>query len=265
MSVFNKAAFFTSYDKYHSTGFYHKRYPSPNRHVLDFITRHLGNKAGHVVDFGSGSGRYAIPLLAEHPLRLTAFDISPSALVALQERGDDFVRQGRLTTVGGTLADLAHHLDAQPPVDLAMLMFGVLGHIYPRAERVATLKALADRLAPGGTLIATVPNARRRFAREQREWKANPAAADGEPGDIRYRRTHGKETLDLYYHLYSLPEFISELEAAGLSVTAVSAESMLPERPVVTSAAMQMLDAGLRAVLPVSLAYGFMAAARRRT
>ena len=124
---------------------------------------------------------------------------------------------------------------------------------------MAVLRGLAGWLAPGGRLIVTVPNARRRFRREQ--LAAPPLVADGrlEPGDVIYTRRAGATQIELTYHMYTAAEFIADLAEAGLQTLRLDAESILPESLVTRHAAAAWADGLLRRITPRGFAYGFVA------
>jgi SAM-dependent methyltransferase len=254
-----------SYDRYYATGLYARRYPRPNRHVLRLIRGELGPAGGRVLDFGCGCGRYAVPLARQPEVSVFAYDISPVALDELGRRCGEEARQGgaplRLESLSGSLEDLAARLDGEPGFDLVLLLFGVLGHVAGRARRLRLLRLLGARLRPGGRLIAGVPNRVRRFRREQRAARSVPRDAR-EPGDIRYERRCGGIAIPLYYHLFSPVEFRDDLAEAGFVVSRLLPESVLSERAVVSSPLAAAVDAALRGIVPLPLAYGFLAVAR---
>jgi tRNA (uracil-5-)-methyltransferase TRM9 len=255
-----------SYDRYYATGLYTRRYPRPNRHVLRLIRGALGPEGGRVLDFGCGCGRYAVPLARQPGVSVFAYDISPVAVHELGRRRHEAERSCgppmRLESLSGSLEDLTTRLEGDPGFDLVMLLFGVLGHIAGRARRLRLLRSLRARLRPGGCLIASVPNRVRRFRPEQRA-PSRPCAQDAwEAGDICYERRSGDVAIALYYHLFSPAEFLDDLAEAGFVVARLLPESVLSERAVVSSPLCGAVDALLRRVAPLSLAYGFVAVAR---
>lgn len=253
-----------SYDRYYATGLYTRRYPQPNRHVLGLIRDELGADGGRVLDFGCGCGRYAVPLARQPGVSVFAYDVSPIAIRELGRRCEEARAGGppRLERLSGSPQDLAVRLEDEPGFDLALLLFGVLGHIAGRARRLELLRLLRTRLRPGGRLIASVPNRTRRFSREQRAAERLIARNALEPGDIRYQRRSGDDVIALYYHLFSPAEFRDDLTEAGFVVSRLLPESVLSERAVVSSPLCAATDALLRGVVPLSLAYGFVAVAR---
>ncbi|MGB5063912.1 MAG: hypothetical protein WBQ37_09140, partial [Candidatus Competibacter sp.] len=161
----------------------------------------------------------------------------------------------------GDLSVLTDTMGRDEGFDLAILMFGVLGHIFPRVLRQETLATLRNLLRPGGRIIVTVPNAARRFFKQQA--MARRLAREGhlEPGDILYERIADNMVVKMYYHLYAIEEFVLELEQQGFRPIHVGAESVLPESSVVRSTPLRKIDRLLAAIMPLRYAYGFLAVA----
>ncbi|HMR33832.1 MAG TPA: class I SAM-dependent methyltransferase [Geminicoccaceae bacterium] len=249
-----------SYDRYFETGFYEHRYPSPNPMTLRTAVGQIREAGPRVIDFGCGSGRYARALLESTEARIIGYDVSHVALDRLSRHCAAFIPGGRLVPVGENLDRLADAVRAWGGADLAMLLFGVLGHVQGRQGRRDVLEALRGMLRRGGRLVVSVPNARQRFHRERRETEGLRDRSL-EPGDIVYTRQHGGEAITLYYHLYEPGELEGELSSCGFRLLDVHAESVLPERAVVTNRLSATVDAALAAVLPLRLAYGFLAVA----
>ena len=243
-----------AYDHYYSSGLYARRYPKPNRNMLALV-RSLLRPGSRVLDFGCGNGRYVGPLL-EAGAQVTGYDISPVALRTLSARYPEAIAAGRLRAVGGTLDDLAAAV-APGSVDLALFMFGVLGHVRGAANRLRTLQTVARLLAPGGKLVVTVPNAARRFRAEQAACASMVARGELEPGDIVYQRHAGDGPVDLYYHLFDQQDLRGLLAQAGLGIQRLGAESVLAEHAVLTLPAGPLLDRTLMALVPRHLFYGF--------
>jgi SAM-dependent methyltransferase len=251
----------TSYNQYYQSGLYGRRYPRPNPNMTRLL-RKLLPPDGTVLDFGCGTGRYAVPLLAAGA-RVIAYDISEVALRDLIFHQDDAVLSGRLRAVGGTFDDL---MGAVPPrsLDLVTLMFGVLGHIRGGAARMETLRRLSGLLRPGGRMVITVPNAVRRFAAEQAACAPLIACGELEAGDILYRRHAPSGPVGMYYHLFTAGGFSRLLDASGLDIESLRAESIMPERAVVGLPFGALIDRALMAVWPRHRAYGFAAVATPR-
>ena len=248
-----------SYDRYISSGLYDRRYPRPNRRTLRIMKRCLP-AGGHFLDVGAGTGRYTLPLLQVDGASGLALDICPVARKTLAERFGEFVRAERLV-IRGEDADVVAR-DHPQSFDLALLAFGVLAHVAGRAERLRLLRAIRAMLKPDGTLILSVPNAKRRFLAEQRA--AAPLVQGGtlEPGDVLYKRSNGGGEIRLFYHVYTLAEVQRDLSEAGFRVACVGAESLLSERAVVSDPLVGWLDAMACRLAPASLGYDLLAVAK---
>lgn len=247
-----------SYDQYFTSRLYDQRYPHPNPAALALIVEQIRSQGNQVLDFGCGTGRYSAALLAATPAHLLAYDISAQAIHELAQRQTPHLVSGRLQPILGDLNALRHAAAARHPFDVALLMFGVLGHIFPQAQRMETLRTIRALSRHGGRLIVTVPNAARRFHREQAVAQQQCGL---EAGDILYQRHAATTDIDMYYHLYTVDEFYRELTEAGWRVLSMQAESVLPESAVVKSTALSYLDRALQKLLPLRYAYGFLALA----
>lgn len=247
------------YDLYFSSGGYERRYPAPNRATLAVVARLIEGGRRRVLDFGCGSGRYAVPLAMRTQASVVGYDPCTTALSLLRQRAERAGVGGRIQTVAGSLADLRQASASTGPYDLAVILFGVLGHIRHRAERLRHLRAVRDLLAPDGRLVVSVPNAVRRFRREQ----VAPWTGDGqrEPGDILYERKVDQCRVHLFYHLYRPGELETEMRDAGFSPESTTSESILPESLIARHPVAGALDAALRAVVPTHLAYGLLTVA----
>ncbi len=250
-----------NYDRYFASQLYDQRYPGPNPSSLALVVREISRIGGRVLDFGCGNGRYTAPLLERTNATVIACDISRAAIDELSLRCSRHVETGRLRPVLGDLSVLANTIGQDEGFDLAILMFGVLGHIFPRVLRQETLATLRNLLRPGGRIIVTVPNAARRFFKQQA--MARRLAREGhlEPGDILYERIADNMVVKMYYHLYAIEEFVLELEQQGFRPIHVGAESVLPESSVVRSTPLRKIDRLLAAIMPLRYAYGFLAVA----
>lgn len=250
-----------NYDQYFASRLYDKRYPGPNRSSFALVVREIRAGRGRVLDLGCGNGRYAAPLLEQTDARIVACDISREAIDELSSRCAQHIQTGRLRPVYGELSVLANTLGASEGFDLAIMMFGVLGHIFSRSLRQKTLATARSLLRPGGRIIVTVPNAARRFLKQQDLARRLVREGQLEPGDIFYERTADNVVVKMYYHLYKLEEFVLELEQQGFHLIHLGTESFLPESGVVRSTPLRWIDRILTALLPLRYAYGFLAVA----
>src|SRR5262245_36820619 len=111
-----------------------KRY---NQYLASLIDRHL-QPDFKVLDFGAGTGTFALPLLRQG--------------VEVMCAEADVVLHGRLRAAG---APVAGALDDIPDHSLDLIYtLNVLEHI---ADDAGTVRTFATKLKPGGTLIVYVP------------------------------------------------------------------------------------------------------------
>ena len=249
-----------SYESYISSGLYDQRYPHPNRRTLRTMLRTLP-AGGRFLDFGAGTGRYTLPLMEQAGANGVAYDVSPAACRAIAKRLSAFIDRGRLVVRDGEPAALAR--EYRGAFDLALLPFGVLGHVARRAERLRLLGAIHEMLKPDGVLILGLPNAWRRFRAEQRA--AAPLVQIGtlEPGDVLYTRGRGADEIQMFYHLFRPCEVRGDLTAAGFRMESIAPESMLPERVVVGSMpVLGWLDDLACRIAPAASGYGFLIISR---
>lgn len=118
---------------------------------IELITSETGITAGQtVLDVGCGDGRHAAAL-GERGFTVEALDVVP----ALIERAEEcYGKSGSRFAV----ADAREPFSGDP-VDLALLLYDVLGASANPSEDLAILKNAAARLKPGGYLVASVMNA----------------------------------------------------------------------------------------------------------
>src|SRR5690606_3485161 len=87
------------YDLYFSSGGYERRYPAPNRATLALVEGLIGGERRRVLDFGCGSGRYAVPLAVHTPASLVGYDPCTTALSLLRQRAERAGAEARIQTV----------------------------------------------------------------------------------------------------------------------------------------------------------------------
>jgi len=250
-----------AYDAYFRSGLYHSRYPRPNRRTLRFLTRYLP-VGGRLLDYGAGEGRYCLAVAETRQVRSLAVDVSPVARQLLAERTAELGLSERIEICDTDDAVYRARVPDSRSFDVALLGFGVLGHIAGRARRIELLRELGSSLAPEGRLVMGLPNAARRFRAAQAEAAPRIASGELEPGDICYARHAGEESIALFYHLFTADEIAADLAAAGLVLEHLTAESMLPERAVTHSGLIARLDDGASTLLPPRWSYGYLAIAR---
>lgn len=243
-----------AYEYYFSSGYYDARYPRPNVHVLNVAQAALPAQGGHVIDFGCGSGRYTLPFLARAET-VASFDICTSARARLVENLDALEPPRRPVVLGPERDSLERHVLQQGPADVVLALFGVIAHVEGAENRRELLAWLASLVSPQrGRVILSVPNRARRFKPEQR------ARHDTE--GIRYVRNHGQQALRFFYKLYDVADLRADLEAAGLEIERLYAESLLPESWLANAAPLGQIDRWISRRLPARYGYGLLAVAR---
>lgn len=251
------------YNQYYQSGLYQTRYPSANPNVLSFIHTQLSllpiSPKSQVLDFGCGQGRYLLALASTYNLHFIGYDISKTAISDLEELLLLNHNTNNKIHLFSRKKKLNQYLKSAEPVSLSLMMFGVLSHINSQAERIKILKENTQLLAPKhGAILLSVPNRRRRFLLKQIiKMAKNLSTKHSE--DIHYQR---QSNIQLNYHLYSLASLKEELALAGLDVTSCQAESILPEKWVLSHPFIARLDKHLCRLLPTQFAYGFLVLAQ---
>ncbi|GAB7071064.1 class I SAM-dependent methyltransferase [Mycobacterium hodleri] len=111
----------------------------------DFVESVLGQAGGRrVLDAGCGTGRVAIEL-ARRGLSVVGVDADPDMLATARTKAPD------LTWIHADLADLGAH--STETFDVVLLAGNVMIFLAPGTED-RVMGELADRLAPGGLLVA---------------------------------------------------------------------------------------------------------------
>lgn len=258
-----QASLARAYDLYFASDFYDSRYPAPNASTLAFLWRHGAHRARRVLDVGCGNGRYALALLARGSGHVVGCDISKAALAAFEARLHGLPERARVDLVLGDVRSLP----SQASFDCLLMLFGVLGHIGPRPERVAALRALRECAAPNARLLLSVPSVWRRLPGAllrsfARRLTGQPSAGPDAWADVEYQRVIQGDPVRFHYHLYRVATLRAELAEAGWWLAAVEAESVLPEKWVCASAWVARVDRWLQRGVPAGLGYGIRGVAR---
>jgi tRNA (uracil-5-)-methyltransferase TRM9 len=248
---------------------YDARYPRPNPTTYRSVLR-LARTAARILDFGAGSGRYALPILRATDAFVCAYDISADACRAL-ERG------ATSADVGSDRLLITPDLDAvrsAGPYDLVISLFGVLSHIEAAEDRLGALNSMRAMLTGEGRLLLTVPNAVRRFPLHT---SSAGRASQGRGGtyvqawarryypsarQVTYRHNLENAERLFPYYLYSRRQLASELTATGFALELLEADSILPERRPVRRPVLARPDDFLRLFLPSWAGYGLRATCR---
>jgi SAM-dependent methyltransferase len=118
----------------------------PNPLLLDWIEKHPALVGKRAITIGCGLGDDA-ELLMQHGTRVTAFDISPSAIAMCRQRYPN-------SLVDYRVADLFDHPAAwRRGFDLVYECNTI--QILEGAWRVRALEAISDLVAPGGEIIVS--------------------------------------------------------------------------------------------------------------
>lgn len=118
----------------------------PNPLLLGWIQQHPAIAGKRAITIGCGLGDDA-ELLRQHGYRVTAFDISPTAIAMCRQRYPD-------STVDYCVADLfSHPADWQRGFDLVYECNTI--QILKGASRTRALEAISDLAAPGGEITVS--------------------------------------------------------------------------------------------------------------
>lgn len=246
----------TLYDAYFASHDYDLRYPRPNLGTMRFLRRHGAMQFGRALDFGCGSGRYALPLLEESGGRLTGYDISEGAIAAFAQRIKSSPLAARLELIQGDV----ERIPTEPRFDVILMMFGVLSHVGSHIERLALLRRLREMATADCRFFVTVPSI---WRRRPFELLGSIPRHDRETlGDIRFSRMIAGQQRSFHYHLYSMAGLRAELSEAGWKIEVHEAESILPEYLVTRSGLVGRVDRLLQRLVPTSLGYGIRVLAR---
>jgi SAM-dependent methyltransferase len=239
-----------AYEQYYGVLHYDERYPAPNKLTLSRLVR-CARPGAVLLDIGAGNGRYAIPL-AQRGYHLIAVEPSDTAREQLALRAAAHGVSGRISQFK-SLADVD---DATiRSADLALFLFGVLGHMC-YAEREQTLLRLRTLMRQPAEAFGSVPNRLRRFRHEQ----ANHRIEDGASRAPRfgYSRAFGGAEHAFEYTAFTPGEFEAELASFGWQCLRLRAESVLGESTVTSKAAVGACDGWLSRLVPPNFGYDIL-------
>jgi len=142
---------------------------APNPLLLDYLEKHMLPDGARAITIGCGLGDDA-EVLSQHGYRVTAFDVSPSAITMCKRRYPD-------STVDYIVADLFNYpagwlreFDLVYECNTIQILRG--------SDRTQAVEAIADLVAPGGEILVSC---RSRNAGEQSD--SFPLALDREEID----------------------------------------------------------------------------------
>ena len=122
-------------------------YPDAAADIAAFEAHGLG-KTSSVVDFGTGTGQFAIPAAARFG-RVIAVDVSPAMLSALRAKAKGTLSQADLPRLECVRGGFLSYSPAAP-VDGVYTRHAL--HQLPDFWKVTALRRIADLLRPGGVL-----------------------------------------------------------------------------------------------------------------
>jgi SAM-dependent methyltransferase len=120
---------------------------------LDLYLAMAERADGPILELAAGTGRLAVPL-AEAGHRVTAVDIDPAMLDRARRRAAGITGVDRLTFVEADLVGL--HLPDAGRYGLAFIALNSLLVLGSRAAQQASLRTLAEHLAPDGLAVVDV-------------------------------------------------------------------------------------------------------------
>jgi ubiquinone/menaquinone biosynthesis C-methylase UbiE len=181
MSVFGKS-YSGAYDSLYGAKDY--------KQECDLIERLLGNReALSFIDIGCGTGGHAIQL-AKRGHQIIGVDRSADMLEIAQQKIQAAGQQSRIELMQGD----ARAFDAGRTVDVALMMFAVLGYQQTDKDVSDALATVARHLRPGGAFIfdiwfgpavvADPPGARRRVIKTSEGRVARTTKSKMLPGNL---------------------------------------------------------------------------------
>ena len=188
---------------------------------VSFYVDEAVRSGGPVLELGVGTARVAVPIAAAG-IGVVGIDLSEGMLEVARERA----------SLAGVSLDLRHGDMREPPVEglfpLVVIPFRSLLHMETEIDRRAVLRAVAERLAPGGRLVFDVftPGAEdiadthgRWLEREPGIWERAEWNEDTRTLILRVRGEDGDAEMSLAW--LSVPEWKELLRDEGFVVDAV--------------------------------------------
>lgn len=156
----------------------------PNPMLVDWITSRAAPAGRQAITIGCGLGDDA-EVLSQHGYRVTAFDISPSAIAMCRQRYPESKVNYRVADLFDLPASWSKEFDLVYECNTIQILAG--------SSRANALTAIADLVAPGGEVLVSC---RSRNAGEQMD--SFPLALDREEIDG-FRRTGLSESYFVAY------------------------------------------------------------------
>jgi len=185
-------------------------------HDLRFISANLPNDCT-IVDVGCGPGK--VPLLFHDDPRIKkilAFDASKDMVEKARELCDEYANSSNIHLFRADVIDMLP-LEVEDPA-LVTCMFGTLGGIIKREDRIKALRNMA-RMAKGNTLLISVFNNSEirsgiEYYKAIGEWNPNLVMLDADDGDKTFFFSPANKFFTTWYSREGISR---ELEAAGLN------------------------------------------------
>lgn len=196
---------------------------------------------GPILELGSGTGRVTVPVARSTSAPLVGIDRSEPMLTHARRRLRRSRRLAHIALVRGDIRALPFRF--RPGFHLVMAPYGILQSLLRDADLAATLRSVADLLAPGGLfgidLVPDLPSwseyrRRVRLRGFRRQGQSQVTLVESVRQDRRrhitifdqvfIERRNGVRTrqdFSLTFRTLSVPQMRRRLEQAGLQVEAV--------------------------------------------
>ena len=214
------------FDEYSESGAYQTRYSRPNKWTLRTILK-VAQPRDSVLDIGCGEGRYLLALLERGFENLTGIEVSTKMCKKLEEI---LQAKGKAHDVRLLNSDFLEVGEELSQVEVALCLFGVIGHVFPSSQRHRFLRVVHQCLKPGGYFIGSVPNGYRGFLFDQLRSAVSRLAGGGlDRGEVWYSRRFSGRDCRNRYRVYSPAEVRRVLLSHGFDQVELSSESLVSE------------------------------------
>ena len=247
------------YDLYYRSGVYERRYPAPNPATLQLVLGLLDGDDTRVLDFGCGSGRYAIPLATNRPVRVLAYDPCEEGLRLLRRRAHSTTAEQRIETLTGSLDALPHVWHGKGRSISPSCCSACSAISASAANACATFRPCAGCCARAVASSSACPTPNAASIVSRRPLGAGRACES--PAMCSMRGIWEVGRWNCSTTCIGSASWRSNYHEAGYRPISTRSESILPEWLVSRARAAAALDRSLRAVTPTRFAYGFLTVA----